>query len=140
MKIEKHSHLVGMEWYKTFTQCETFPYRRGKIRQIKVSFLAPKGVLKLFSFQVFWFWPYLIKVFPETRRALNLISTFLFDIYKRPFLNIKTCLEYNENKKYNTVETIRKSIITIESRGKIDTSNTQIHDCSLSLPGTGHSM
>jgi hypothetical protein len=45
-----------------------------------------------------------------------------------------------EIKKYNTVETIRKSIIKVASRGKIDTSNTQIHDCSLSLSETGHSM
>jgi hypothetical protein len=35
-------------------------------------------------------------------------------------------------KKYSTVRIILKSIIKIEERGKIDTTNTYIHDRSLS--------
>ena len=38
-------------------------------------------------------------------------------------------------KKYHTVRTVPKSNIKIVERGKIDTSNTQIHDRSLF--GTG---
>jgi len=37
-----------------------------------------------------------------------------------------------ENKDYNTVGTILISNIKIVERGKIDTTNTQIHDLSLS--------
>jgi len=35
-----------------------------------------------------------------------------------------------KNKKYHTVGTILRSNIKIVERGKIDTPNTQIHDCS----------
>jgi len=44
------------------------------------------------------------------------------------------------NKKYHTVGIIPKSNIKILERGKIDTSNTQIHDRSLSLLGTDTSI
>jgi hypothetical protein len=37
-----------------------------------------------------------------------------------------------KNKKYHTVGPIPKSNIKIVERGKIDSPNTQIHDCSLS--------
>jgi len=40
-------------------------------------------------------------------------------------------------KKYHTVGTITISYIKIIERGKIDIPNTQIHDRSLSLLGTG---
>jgi hypothetical protein len=43
----------------------------------------------------------------------------------------------NNKKKYQTVETIPKSSIKIVERGKIDTPNTQLHDCSLSWLGIG---
>ena len=42
-----------------------------------------------------------------------------------------------KNKKYHTVRTIPKSNIKIVERSKIDTTNTQIHDLSLSWFGTG---
>ena len=42
--------------------------------------------------------------------------------------------------KYHTLGTIPKSNIKIVERGKIDTSNTQIHDRSLSCLGTSSSI
>jgi len=45
-----------------------------------------------------------------------------------------------KNKKYHTERIIPKSNIKIVERGKIDTPNTHIHDCSLSWPGTGTSI
>jgi putative N-acetylmannosamine-6-phosphate epimerase len=36
------------------------------------------------------------------------------------------------SKKYHTVGTLTKSNIKVVEEGKIDTPNTQIHDCSLS--------
>jgi hypothetical protein len=45
-----------------------------------------------------------------------------------------------KNIKYHTFGTIPKSNIKIVERGKIDTPNTQIHDCSLSWLGTGTSI
>jgi hypothetical protein len=44
------------------------------------------------------------------------------------------------NKKYHTVGIIPKSNIKILERGKIYTSNTQIHDRSLSFLGTDTSI
>ena len=48
---------------------------------------------------------------------------------------------FNQNKmknnKYHTVETIPRSNIKIVEKGKIDFSNTQIHNRSLSCLGTG---
>ena len=35
-----------------------------------------------------------------------------------------------KNKKYNVVRTVHKSNIKIVKRGKIDTTNTRVHDCS----------
>jgi hypothetical protein len=43
-----------------------------------------------------------------------------------------------ENKKCSTVGSIPKSNIKIVERGKIDTINTQIHDCSLSWLGNSY--
>jgi len=45
-----------------------------------------------------------------------------------------------KNKKYHTVETVLKSNRKIVERGKIDTTNTQRHDRSLSWLGTGTSI
>ena len=45
-----------------------------------------------------------------------------------------------KNKKDHTVRTISKSNIKIVDRGEIDTCNTQIHDRSLFLLGTGTSV
>ena len=42
-----------------------------------------------------------------------------------------------ENKIYHTVGTVPKSNRKIVERGKIDTSNVEIHDISLSWSGTG---
>ena len=42
-----------------------------------------------------------------------------------------------KNKKYQTVGTVLKSYRKILERGKIDTYNIHIHDCSLSWFGTG---
>ena len=55
------------------------------------------------------------------------------------YLNIHFYLIFliMKNKKYYTVGTIPKSNIKIVKRGKIDTSNTKIHDHSLSCLGTG---
>jgi hypothetical protein len=45
-----------------------------------------------------------------------------------------------KQEKYHTVGTISKSNIKIVERGKIDITNTQIHDRSLSCLGTGTSI
>ena len=45
-----------------------------------------------------------------------------------------------KNQVYHTVRTFPKSNIRIVERGKIDTSNTQFHDHSISWLGTGTSM
>ena len=45
-----------------------------------------------------------------------------------------------KNNKYHTVETVLKPNIKIVERDKLDTSNTQIHDRSLSWLGTGTSI
>jgi len=45
-----------------------------------------------------------------------------------------------KNKKYHNVRTIPKSHTTILERGKIDTPDTQIHDCSLSCLFTSASI
>ena len=42
-----------------------------------------------------------------------------------------------KNTKYHTVGTVPTSNIQIVERGKMDTTNTQIHDRSLSWLGTG---
>jgi hypothetical protein len=47
---------------------------------------------------------------------------------------------YDFVEKYHTVGTIPKSNIKIVERGKIDISNTQIHDCPLSWLGTDTSI
>ena len=45
-----------------------------------------------------------------------------------------------KNKIYHTVKTIQTSNTIIAERGKIKTSNTQIHDRSLTWLGTGTSI
>jgi hypothetical protein len=45
-----------------------------------------------------------------------------------------------KNKKYLTVRIVPKSNRTIIERGKLDITNPQIHDCSLSWLGTGTSI
>jgi len=46
----------------------------------------------------------------------------------------------NEKKEYRTVRIIPKSNINILERDKIDTPNTQIHDCLLVWLGIGTSI
>jgi hypothetical protein len=54
--------------------------------------------------------------------------------------NRLSCVSNMESKNYYTAETILKSNRQIVDQGKIDTLNTQIHDCSLSCLGTGTSI
>ena len=51
--------------------------------------------------------------------------------------NRSSCVNNMKSKNYHTVETILKSNRQIVDQVKIDTLNTQIHDCSLSCLGTG---
>jgi len=54
--------------------------------------------------------------------------------------NRLSCVNNMKSKNYHTAETILKSNRQIVDQGKIDTLNTQIHDCSLSCLGTGTSI
>jgi cell division protein FtsL len=55
-------------------------------------------------------------------------------------LSVSTFMMFKQQKTYHTVGTIPKSNIEIVEKGKIDTSKTQIHDCSLSWLETGTSI
>ena len=52
---------------------------------------------------------------------------FNFEFTSKP----STQYEYNQQQTYHTVGTSPKFNIKFVERGKIDTTNTQIHDCSL---------
>ena len=52
------------------------------------------------------------------------------------YANVILCTNNMKHKKYHTVGTIPKLNIKIVENDKIDTSNTQIHDCSLPWIGT----
>ena len=51
-----------------------------------------------------------------------------------------TIIQLSKNKTYHTVRTAPKSNRKIVERGKIDTSNTQIHDLSLSWLDTSNTQ
>jgi hypothetical protein len=59
---------------------------------------------------------------------------FLFDVYTA-FIENKM-----KNEKYHTVGTVPNSNSKFVERGKFDTSNTHIHDRTLSCLGTGTSV
>jgi hypothetical protein len=37
--------------------------------KMSFGFITPQKTIKLFSFPIFWFWTYLMKIIPETRCA-----------------------------------------------------------------------
>ena len=55
-------------------------------------------------------------------------------------LSYRTSYKIKKKQKYHTVGTIQKSERKIVERDKIDSPNTQIHECSLSWLATGTSM
>jgi hypothetical protein len=55
-------------------------------------------------------------------------------------LSYRTSYKIFKKQKYHTVGTIPKSERKIVERDKIDSPNTQIHECSLSWLATGTSM
>ena len=79
-------------------------------------------------------------MFAKKKKLVAIISEFLFDTSTKCQQSQSRKMNTTKNKKYLTVRIVPKSNRTIIERGKLDITNPQIHDCSISWLGTGTSI